>query len=144
MDAVSALACELVKRWEGCKLEAYQDGGGVWTIGVGHTGVDVAPGNVWTQEQADARLQADLDVAMHAVRRRVATALTPNQEAALTSFVFNLGESQFARSTLLRKVNEGDHVGAALQIIEWHHDNGKKVRGLLRRRLDEAALYLKP
>jgi lysozyme len=141
-SAVSAIACELVKKWEGCKLEAYQDGGGVWTIGVGHTGADVAPGNIWTQEQADRRLQADLDNAVDTVRRLVGIPLTANQEAALASFVFNLGETQFAKSTLLRRVNEGNHVEAALEFTKWHHDNGKKVRGLLRRRLDEAALYL--
>lgn len=135
-------ALGLVKKWEGCKLKAYRDGGGVLTIGYGHTGVDVGETTEWTQEQADKCLQADVDIALAGVRRRVTAPLTANQEAALTSFVFNLGESQFAKSTLLRRVNESDHIGAALQIIDWHHDNGKKVKGLLKRRLEEALLYL--
>jgi len=137
-------AIDIVRKWEGCELKAYRDGGGQLTIGYGHTGVDVGETTVWTQEQANRRLQADIDLASDAVRRRVGTALTPNQEAALTSFVFNLGESQFAKSTLLARVNEGDHIGAALELVKWHHDNGKKIKGLLRRRLDEAAIYLTP
>ncbi len=136
-------AVDLVKRWEGCRLKAYRDGGGILTVGWGHTGPDVTEGMEWTQAQADEALVRDLQVAELAVNHRITTkTLNANQIAALTSFVFNLGETQFAKSTLLRRVNEGEHIEAALQLISWHHDNGKKVRGLLRRRLDEAALYL--
>ena len=138
---MSAIACEIVKRWEGCKLASYRDGGGVPTIGYGHTR-GVTDGLTWTQDQADEALVHDLQVAELAVRHNVKRALTANQAAALASFVFNLGETQFKSSTLLKKVNEGDDIGAALELVKWHHDNGKKIKGLLRRRLDEAALYL--
>jgi lysozyme len=141
---MTTLACEFVKKWEGCKLQAYQDGGGVWTIGVGHTGPDVSPAILWTQEQADAALERDLKVAELAMLKHVKVkTLTANQVAALTSFVFNLGETQFAKSQLLTKINASDHTGAALEIVKWHNDNNQKVKGLLRRRLEEAALYLK-
>lgn len=140
--AVSALASDLVKKWEGVALKSYQDGGGVWTIGYGHT-AGVTEGMEWTPEQASEALVHDLQVAELAVNHRTTNRnLNANQIAALASFVFNLGETNFAKSTLLKRVNEGDHIGAALALIEWHHDNGKKVKGLLRRRLDEAALYL--
>lgn len=141
---MTALACEFVKKWEGCELKAYQDQGGVWTIGIGHTGTDVTPDTVWTQDRADKVLQADMDAAIAAVHRHVGSGLTPNQEAALGSFVFNLGEGAFSKSTLLRRVNEGDHIGAVFELLKWHHIGTKPVKGLLRRRLDEAALFLKP
>lgn len=139
---MSNLACEFVKRWEGCRLDSYYDTGGVWTIGYGATGHDVQGGIKWTPEQAEKRLEADLEKARQAVRRRVVTSLTDNQEAALTSFVFNLGEGNFSKSKLLAFINQGDHINAALELVQWHHDNGRKIKGLLRRRLEEAALYL--
>jgi lysozyme len=135
-------AVEIVKKWEGCRLRAYRDGGGVLTIGYGHT-QGVTDGLQWTQDQADEALIHDLKSAEAAVLKHITVlGLKPNQLAALTSFVFNLGETQFAKSTLLAEVNQGNDIGAALQIIKWHNDNGKPVKGLLRRRLDEAALYL--
>jgi lysozyme len=135
-------ALDLIKRWEGCRLKAYRDGGGVLTCGYGHTS-GVTDGLEWTQAQADDALAQDLKIAEAAVLKHVTVlGLKPNQLAALTSFVFNLGETQFAKSTLLREVNQGNDIGAALQIIKWHNDNGKPVKGLLRRRLDEASLYL--
>lgn len=136
-------ARDLVMRWEGCKTKSYLDGGGVWTIGYGHT-AGVTEGLEWTEDQCREALVHDLQVAELAVRHRVKIELTRNQVAALASFVFNLGETQFAKSTLLVKVNAGDEVEAAAEFIRWRYDNHKPVKGLLRRRLDEAALYLTP
>lgn len=135
-------ARDLVKRWEGCRLKAYRDGGGLLTIGYGHT-ANVTDGMEWTQDQADEALIHDLKIAeAGALKHITAKTLNANQIAALTSFVFNLGESEFAKSTLLRKVNAGEHIASALEFTRWHFDNGQPVKGLLRRRLDEAALYL--
>lgn len=140
---MSATALTFIMDWEQCRLKAYLDSGGVCTVGWGATGPDIAIDTIWTQDQADARLREDLQVALDAVHQHVTRPLTDNQEAALASFVFNLGETQFVKSTLLRKIKEGDDIGTALEFVKWHYDNGKKVKGLLRRRLDEAALFLK-
>jgi len=137
------IAARLVKEFEGCRLSAYQDTGGVWTVGYGATGPDIGEGVTWTQEQADTRLEHDLAEANEALHKHTTLYLFENQEAALTSFVFNLGETQFSGSTLLKKVNTGDAIGAALEFTKWYFDNKKPIKGLLRRRLTEAALFLK-
>lgn len=138
-----AAAAALIKEFEGCKLQSYQDTGRVWTIGYGATGPDVDENTTWTQAQADDRLASDLANAFGAVHAHIAIALNENQQTALASFVFNLGETQFAKSTLLKKINAGDQIGAALEFTKWHFDNKKPIKGLLRRRLTEAALFLK-
>ena len=137
------IAAEFIRRWEECRLTAYLDRpGGVWTIGWGSTGNDVTEGVVWTQERADQEFLKDLEESRKSVYKWVKVTMTDNQEVALTSFVYNLGEDQFRKSTLLRMVNESKWVAAALELVKWHNDNGKKVRGLLRRRLAEASLLL--
>jgi lysozyme len=67
--------------------------------------------------------------------------LTPGEEAALEDFVYNLGAGNFASSTLLRKLNRGDYVGAADQLELWDHAGGKVLAGLLRRREAEKKLF---
>lgn len=129
----------LIESFEGCKLKAYKDTGGVWTIGVGHT--PAFPGQTITQAQADTLLHADLKSAEATVERLVKVPLTDNQFAALVSFVFNLGSGQFKSSTLLRKLNAGDYAGAKAEFPRWNKDNGKEVAGLTRRRWAEAALF---
>lgn len=130
-----------IRAHEGCKLTAYQDGGGVWTIGVGHT-KGVKKGQTITQVQADKFLADDLAPVESCINGKVTAALNQNQFDALASFVFNVGESAFKGSTLLKKLNAGDYPGAANEFPKWCHDNGKTVQGLLNRRIDEQALFL--
>ena len=132
-----------IKGFEGCKLKAYQDGGDVWTIGVGHTR-GVKFNDVITLETALAYLRADAQTASEAVNNLVEVSLNQNQFDALCSFVFNLGATQFSNSTLLKKLNLGDYDGAAQQILRWVYDNGKVVQGLLARRTAENKLFLTP
>lgn len=136
------IASQIVKEHEGCRLTAYRDGADIWTIGVGHTGPEVHEGLVWTQEQADRRLDDDLLNAIFAVERNVKIKLSDRQLAALTSFVFNVGESAFAKSTLLTLLNQGAMLEAAEQFPRWSRAGGVKVKGLLRRRFNEASLFL--
>lgn len=86
-------ARDLLRRLENCKLTAYQDGAGVWTIGVGHTGPDIREGLVWTQEQADAALDLDLKLRVETVEMLVASnfvKLTNNQFSVVVGFGFPL------------------------------------------------------
>lgn len=132
---------EFTKRHEGLRLQAYRDGGGVWTIGYGHT-KGVKEGDVITKEQADAFLAQDVMGAVGAVTALVKIPITQNQFDALVDFVFNVGSTQFASSTLLKLLNTGDYVAASKQFARWKYDNGKEVAGLVARRKDEADLFL--
>lgn len=134
---------DLIKEFEGCKLEAYQDQRGIWTIGYGST-TDVEPGMVITEAEAELRLEADLAEAARRLGERVSVALTENQCAALISFVFNIGCSAFAGSTLCRLVNAGEPEELiAAEFPKWcHNHDGTVNAGLLRRREAERALFL--
>jgi len=129
----------LAKQFEGCRLEAYQDIAGVWTIGWGHVGKDVYPGLVWTQAQADDALQHDLNAAM-TLLQMYSPGLANGTLDALTDFVFNLGIGNYRTSTLCKCVNAQDWAGARTEILRWDHSGGVVIPGLLRRREAEAAL----
>lgn len=141
---------QLVKRFEGCArlrrdglVEAYPDpgtGAEPWTIGWGATGPDIGPGTVWTREQCDERLGRD--IARHA--QDVARALgdAPTSQAqfdALVSFHYNTGA--IGRATLTRLHRAGDFEGAANEFSRWNRAGGRVLKGLVRRRRDEATLY---
>lgn len=142
----------LIKEFEGCKLTAYQDIVGVWTIGYGETrwkndqGLLVA---VWkglsiTQAQADQDVQDRYDGFEKEVRALIKVSVTPNQLGALVSFAYNLGTPNLASSTLLRLLNAGaPPTLVANQFARWNLAGGKEVPGLTRRRAAEAALFLK-
>src|SRR5450830_1421524 len=134
----------VLQYFENCSLTAYPDpatGGAPWTIGWGHTGPEVVPGLVWTQDQAAGQLVSDLTSRELTVTRAVTTQLTQGQFDALVDFVYNLGAGNFLSSTLLRLVNAGDMEGAAAQFARWNKAAGVPMRGLTRRRAAEAALF---
>ena len=137
----SKVGLALTERFEGCRLEAYQDQGGVWTIGYGHTR-GVHAGMTCTLQQAMAWLILDTQEAVDAVNRLVVPQLTQHEFDALVDFVFNLGDGAFAHSTMLRLLNSGDIASAAGQFALWDHIGGREVAGLLRRRLAEKAEFL--
>lgn len=132
---------EFIQDVEGCKLFAYLDTGGVWTIGVGHTGPEVVKGLSCTMEQAMKWLAEDSTEAQEAVNKLVKVPLTQNQFDALVSFVFNVGVNAFAKSTMLRKLNLGDYAGASKEFPRWNKDNGKEILGLTKRRLLEQGVF---
>ena len=105
----------LTEQFEGCRLTAYQDQVGVWTIGYGHTGPDVKPGMTITNAQAEALLAQDVKSAAACVNNVVSVQLAQREFDALVDFVFNLGAGAFSSSTMLRELNAGDFTGAASQ-----------------------------
>lgn len=138
-------ALEFIKQHEGCRLTAYQDSAGVWTIGYGATGPDIVKGVVWTQETADARLATDIsktEFDLSGLLARRGVALSYKSTAALISFVFNLGLGTLAKSTLMRCIQQKDWPNIVQQWIRFDHAGGHDVRGLMIRRLEEAALFL--
>jgi len=137
----SAEGAALTARFEGCRLAAYPDVKGVWTIGYGHTAC-VKEGDTCTQEQALAWLMDDIRWAASTVNRLVKTNLNQNEFDALVDFVFNVGSGNFATSTMLRKLNAGDLLGAAAEFDKWDMAGGQHVAGLLRRRQAETDEFL--
>lgn len=136
---ISQKGIDLIKAFEGLKLQAYLDTGGVPTIGAGHT-KGVRMGDIITEAQADQFLREDLSEAEDAVRK-LFPVTTQGQFDALVSFTFNLGAGQVSGSTLRRKHNAGDYDGAANEFQRWNKDNGTVLAGLSRRRSAEASLY---
>ncbi|RSK45177.1 lysozyme [Hymenobacter rigui] len=134
---------------EGEVLKTYKCAAGVLTIGVGHTGADVKPGQVITRDQSQALLTRDLLRFEAAVNKLVTVPLTQNQFNALVSFAFNLGEGALAKSSLLRYLNataNGVRDQAALKnyFRIWRNVNGVPSAAIEARRLREFALFVKP
>ena len=129
---------ESTETFEGLRLTSYQDGGGVWTVGYGHTGPDVKLGMTISQGQAESYLRTDLVTAVNAVEKEVKVPLTQGEFDALVDFTFNLGAGALQKSTLLRLLNEGKYELAAAQFARWDHIGAQAVAGLLRRRVAEA------
>ncbi len=141
---ISYNGVQFLKQWEGFKAEAYKETGGVWTIGYGTTkwlGKPVEQGMTITEKEAELALQVDLAWAQTAVNQLVRVSLTQNMFDALVSFVYNVGETAFSKSTLLRLLNQGNYTEVSKQFERWKFDNGKVVKGLLARREAERALF---
>lgn len=132
----SKTGLELTEKFEGCKLTAYQDSVGRWTIGYGHT-AGVKPDSTITQEQAEAFLSADIAWCEALVNKIVTVPLAQFEFDALVDFAFNLGPNALIHSTLLTLINKGDFTDAANEFDKWDHAGGKFVAGLLRRRQSE-------
>lgn len=130
-----------IRGYEGCRLRAYQDIAGVWTIGVGHTGNDVHPDSHWTQEHADEVLAHDLNRFELAVDSAIGVPLTQGQFDALVSLCFNIGTAAFVNSTLVRLINQRDYRGAACQFVVWNKAGGVFQPALLSRRALELWMF---
>ena len=145
--AINARSLDLIKEFEGFSLSAYQDGGGVWTIGHGTTamaGLGITPvaGMRITEARANELFLAGVNKFAAEVRKRLTRDPTPNQFGAMVALAYNIGPGGFAKSSVLRRFNAGDIHGAAGSFGLWNKDNGKTVLGLTRRRAAEAALFL--
>jgi lysozyme len=131
---------------EGVRLKAYKDSVGILTIGVGHTSMagppKVVPGMTITNAESDAIFARDLVKYENAVNKAVKFPLTQNQFDALTSLCFNIGPTAFAKSTLVRKLNAGDILGAANSFLSWDKAGGKTLPGLTTRRKAERRQFL--
>lgn len=138
---ISDKGMELIKKFEGLRLEAYKNKNDVWTIGYGHTKT-AHKGKAITKEEAEELLRFDLEWAEKAVCNHVKVKLTQNQFDALVSFTFNLGEANFVNSTLLKRVNRNQHNLVPKELTKWVYREHETLKGLARRRVQEAKLYL--
>jgi lysozyme len=144
---VTRSVVELVKRFEGLRRRAARLPDGGWTIGYGHTR-SAREGAVVSPEDAEALLYYDLTEVAEKVEAWTFTPLNQNQFEALTALAFNIGLENFRRSTVLKRVNEGQHLQAAASFELWRKsDFGGEdlvVDALVRRRAAEKAHYLTP
>jgi len=129
-----------IKRMEGCKLTAYQDIGGTWTIGYGHTR-GVKEGDEISPFIANAMLVTDLVLFEMQLDRLVRVDLEPHQYDALLSFIYNLGATNLKDSTLLKYVNERKFDLVPAEFHRWNKVNGEVSLGLTRRRHLEALRF---
>lgn len=143
---------EMIKLAEGSVLRIYKDQAGLDTIGIGHllTEDDKKSQRFKdgiTEEQAMDLLREDVGKAEQSVARLVKVKLTQNQFDALVDFVFNLGEGALKKSTLLRRLNEGDYAEVPAEFLKWNKVRNPKTgnlepyKGLTRRRQREADLW---
>ena len=137
---ISTPGIDLIKAFEGCKLEAYQCSGNVWTIGFGHTR-HVEEGDKITQKVADYFLEYDLAMVETHCKRLITVPLKQHQWDAIVSWCYNLGCGNLRASTMLRVINAGEMDKVSEQIVRWDKVKGKPLAGLTRRRLAEALLF---
>ena len=139
---------KIIAQFEGLRLKAYQDTGGVWTIGYGttknpDTGQKIKSGDTITKAKALDWLKKDTAAFRAGVQKLVKVPVNDNQLAALTSLAYNIGLTALSRSTLLRYLNTGvskDQIAA--QFLRWNRAGGQIVRGLTIRRKLESDLFL--
>lgn len=133
-------AYELIKQFEGLRLEAYLCPAGIWTIGYGHTS-GVSPNSFITIQEADEYLHRDV-AAIEMQLNKLNLSLRQCQWDAIVLFVFNVGIGNFKASTLLAKIRINPDDNSIIdEFLRWVYANGKVMRGLQKRRLTEMKLY---
>ena len=138
--AIAKSTLEFITKEEGARNRAYKDSKGLWTIGVGHlikADEQHLINATLTDEQVQELLRSDLKWCSEAVESSVRVPLSQNQFDALYSLCFNIGETNFKKSTVVKKINENDLKGAADAILMWN-----KPEVLVNRRKRERALFL--
>ena len=137
---ISKEGIALIKKFEGCKLEAYLDAVDVPTIAYGRT-KEVQMGDTCTQQQAEDWLEEELVEYEGYVEKAVTVPLEQNQFDALVSWTYNLGPSNLNKSTALKLLNMSEYDGVPAQLKRWNKAGGKVLDGLVRRREAEALLF---
>lgn len=139
---LSEKGINLIKNFEGCRLQAYKCPAGKWTIGYGHTGNDVKQGRCISKEQAENLLKQDLIIHCNNVSKLVKIPLKQNEFDALVSFEYNVGYGNFSKSTMLRLLNSGNKTAAVKEFDKWIYSGGKVLNGLKVRRKKEKAYFI--
>jgi lysozyme len=138
--AIAQSTLDMITQEEGFRTKAYPDSKGLLTIGVGHLIKQNEPhlkSVELTHEQVMELLRSDLKWCSEAVETSVKVPLTQKQFDALYSLCFNIGETNFKKSTVVRRLNNGDYKGAADAILMWN-----KPAVLEKRRQRERTLFL--
>lgn len=137
----------MIKHHEGVRYRPYKCPAGLWTIGVGHLigdGKTLPPewNRTLSKDEVDQILAADLRRFERGVLRLCPGNLTQGQFDALVSFSFNLGLGGLQRSSVRMCTNRDDKEGAVRGLMKYTKAGGKELPGLVKRRKDEASLYM--
>lgn len=148
---------EMLKKFEGFVPHAYDDldhkarplkagdrPQGTVTIGYGHIGRHAKPGNVLTEKEASAILAEELQTYERAVERAITRPMNQNEFDAMVSLCYNIGASNFERSSVKRMFNAGSKTLAAQAFLLWNKSKGRVLNGLVTRRRAERELFLTP
>lgn len=136
----SQILIDKLKKMEGCKLTAYQDTAGVWTIGYGHT-KGVKKGDRITQYQAEQFLREDLAKFEDKVQK-YKNITTQGRFDAIVDFCYNVGCAKYESSTLKKKIEAWAKVAdIQREFLKWTYAGGKQLDGLYSRRVWEAARF---
>lgn len=138
----AAIAVTIVGGFEGLRQAAYLDPVGIPTACFGET-KGVRMGQVYTLEQCQGMLLESLEIANKAVSSCTTAPLPDNRRAALVSFTYNVGGGAYCSSTLVKKLNAGDTVGACDQLLRWDKAKGIRLPGLVKRRAAERDLCMR-
>lgn len=154
---ISAQAVEMIKHHEGVRFKPYRCPAKLWTVGVGHVLypeqgklsienrdeflLRPEDDRVWTKEEVDGILRADLQRFERGVVQLLPIVLTQGEFDACVSFSFNVGLGTLQRSTFRQKIIRGDKDAAIESLLQYCKAGGKVLRGLENRRKDEAALF---
>lgn len=130
---------EFLKHWEDLRLSCYQDSGGHWAIGYGHTCASSQP--PVTPEWAEETLREDVAKVGARVDELLSAAVAQCEYDALVSFAFNLGPFTLERSTLLRRVNSQEFDAVPAEFMRWVHVGDRVLPGLKRRRAAEVLMF---
>lgn len=139
---------KLIQKFEGCKLNAYQDSVGIWTIGYGNityeNGTKVKKGDKITQQRAEELFRYFADRFASQIETKITVPVTQHQFNAVVSLAYNIGVSAFSKSTMLKKINVcSSDKTITNEFMKWVNGGGKKIQGLVNRRAEEAKLYFK-
>jgi GH24 family phage-related lysozyme (muramidase) len=144
-----APALSIIKEFEGCHLVAYSCPAGVWTIGWGNTQIDGRPvrqGDKISQVTADTMLRDNVEQFAAQLYTLIPAAKKygGNQQAALLSWLYNVGGGAVEESTLRRRLNAGESAQVVIpqELPKWDKANGKPLAGLTRRRAAEVELFV--
>lgn len=138
VENAELLAISMIAKYEGFSPKVYVCPGGKKTIGYGFTNPSLIAKGTITRKEADYELGKEVRKRL-AVIRKHCKGLTPRQEAAACSLMYNIGESAFLNSTFLKKLKANDLVNARAEIKRWNKSGGKVLAGLVKRRNAEAA-----
>lgn len=132
----------LVRRFEGLRLKSYLCPAGVWTIGYGSTGPGIKKGVTWTLKQSEARMRADCRKFYTATLKLAPNlSLSPIKAQAIADFCYNLGTTKFKSSTLRKRILSNEWDDVPYQLSRWVNGGGRKLKGLVKRRDAEIALW---
>lgn len=138
----STNSIDLIKKFEKCRLEAYEDQGGVWTIGWGTTGPGIRENLTIAQKTADAMLIGDVSRLGIDITPLVGINVNQFQFDAIVSLTYNIGLQAFKDSTMLKLIKDHKLALASEEFDKWIHVHGTVSDGLKVRREAEKKLFL--